>query len=413
MSIQTNDDETRQSNADASESGQPGRGTGAWTLVARREISVRLKDKTFLMTTGFSLVLVALIFGVQLLIGGSGGTDYRVAVTDSEGKAIVQAAEPAIAADDEESTVTPQTVEDRAAGEALLREDEADALLIDDGSGWELVSVGSANSTLQAAVQGAVQLQGLEATAEELNTTVPDLLGGTELTTTTLDTDEDELIGLIASAAFSVLFYFAALMFGLNIANSVVEEKQSRIIEILAAIIPTRALLIGKVVGNTVLAFAQMALLAGVAIIGLMFVDLPFEVSGLTEAVLWFIPFFVAGFLALACVWAAVGAMASRVEDLQSSTMPLTLVLVGVFFAGFYLDGTAAQIGSYFPILSTMMMPARVASGDATWLEALFALGLVIAFAGLIVWVAERFYRRSLLQTQGRLSFRQAMNLSD
>lgn len=392
---------------------QPGRGTGAWTLVARREIAVRLKDKTFLMTTAFSLVLVGLIFGVQVLIGGSSGTDYRVAVTDDDGAAIVDAAEPAILADDEESTLATSSVEDRAAGEALLQEEEADALLVPGDSGWELVTVGDPDSTLQVALQGAVQLDGLESTAEELGTTVPDLLAGTELTSVSIDSDGDELLYFLASMAFAVLFYFAALMFGLNIANSVVEEKQSRIIEILAAMIPTRALLIGKVVGNTVLAFGQMALLAGIALVGMTFVDLPFEISGLTEAVLWFIPFFIFGFLALACVWAAVGAMASRIEDLQSSTMPLTLVLVGAFFAALYLEGTAERIASYVPILSTLMMPGRVLSGDAQWYDALLALGLVVVFAGVVVLLAERFYRRSLLQTQGRLSFRQAMKLTD
>lgn len=68
---------------------------------------------------------------------------------------------------------------------------------------------------------------------------------------------------------FAFLFYLSSILFGMSIAQSVVEEKQNRIVEILASAIPVRQLLIGKVAGNTVLAFAQLTLFVVAGLIGL------------------------------------------------------------------------------------------------------------------------------------------------
>ncbi|MFX5634542.1 ABC transporter permease, partial [Acinetobacter baumannii] len=72
---------------------------------------------------------------------------------------------------------------------------------------------------------------------------------------------------------FGIVFLIAASTFGGTIAQSVVEEKQTRVVEILISAIPVRALLAGKVLGNTVLAMAQIVLLAAVAVIGLAVTD--------------------------------------------------------------------------------------------------------------------------------------------
>lgn len=73
---------------------------------------------------------------------------------------------------------------------------------------------------------------------------------------------------------------------------------------------------------------------------------------------------FVVGFLSLACIWAAAGAMASRTEDLRATTMPLTVALVAVLFVGISLQGAARGIGSFVPVLSTILMPVRVLEGQ-------------------------------------------------
>ncbi len=209
------------------------------------------------------------------------------------------------------------------------------------------------------------------------------------------------------------LFYFAALIFGMQLASSVIEEKQSRIVEIIAAAIPLRHLLAGKILGNTVLALLQVLVYVGVGLAGMAFTPYKNFVPTISGPVAWFVAFFVAGFIALSCLWAIAGALASRSEDLQATSTPLTMVIMVVFFAGLFLDGRSQVIGSFVPPLSAVVMPKRILAGGVAWWEPLLALGLLAAFAAVTVWIGERLYRRALLQTGGRVSLRQAWSAAE
>ena len=212
------------------------------------------------------------------------------------------------------------------------------------------------------------------------------------------------ILAAIMAFAISFLFYISSLVFGYTLANSVVEEKQSRIVEIIATKIPVRALLAGKVLGNTVLAVGQMAMYVGVGLIGLSFTKYSQYLPGLSGPMVWFIVFFLVGFVLLACLWAVAGALASRLEDIQSTGSPLTFLVLAVFFGAALLSGTPMTVMSFVPPFSAVLMPTRLLEGSAAWWEATIALALLVAAAGLVVLVAERLYRRALLQTQGRVS---------
>ena len=84
-------------------------------------------------------------------------------------------------------------------------------------------------------------------------------------------------------------------------------------------------------------------------------------------------------------------------------------MLVGALLVGFIGDGLVRTIGSYVPIVSTVAMPQRLLAGTAAWLEPLLSLLVTLAFAALAVVVGERLYRRSVMQTQRRLTIREAM----
>lgn len=388
--------------------------TAPWLLVAAREIQVKLTDKNFLIGTVLTVLLLLGAMFVPALIGG-GSSSYDVAVTDDQGTAVVTQAEAVLQAGDAEAQVTTLEVDDRAAAESAVLEGDADAALVGEPGAWELLHDGGAPAALDSALTQVVQTDALTTNAEAAGTSVDELTAGSELAQTDLAESGDGMTGpvsYILGFAFAMLFYFAALMFGMQIANSVVEEKQSRIIEILAAKIPTRQLLLGKVLGNTALAFAQLALISAVSLVGLTFVDLDVALPGLTEAILWYLPFFLVGFLALACVWAAAGALASRTEDLQQTTMPLTMVLVVLFIVAINLDGRAQQIFSFVPVASTFVMPVRIIEGDTALWEPALALLLALAFCALTIALGARLYERALLHTAGSLSWRRAMSLS-
>ena len=381
-----------------------------WALVALREIQVRLSDRNFLIGTGAMLLLIIASFALQGFLTGGGPQSFKVAVTESNATTVVSSAQDSLQASDAENSISTVEVADATAAQKALTAGDVDAALIPSSTGWEFLTDGEGDNSLQGAITEAARSTALEQNAEAAGTTLPELMAGTTVVPRDISgaDEQSRFVAWIAGFAMAFLFYMTAIFFGMAIANSVVEEKQSRIVEILAAAIPVRALLTGKVLGSTALAFAQMAVIGAVALVGLTFTDYDQYLSMLSQGFLWYIPFFVLGFLALACIWAAAGAMASRTEDLQSTTMPLTMALVLVFIVGLSLDGSARVIGSFVPVLSTILMPMRLLEGTAHWWEAVLALGLTAAFCALTIAVGTRLYRRALLQTSGRVSLKAA-----
>lgn len=381
---------------------------GAWLLVARREVVVKATDRTFITGTVVTLVLIAVLVGVQLFLANR-TTDYTVVTTSDRAAAVAGVAQERAPSIDDTVEVTVRPVADDAAARAAVLDESADAWLHEQGDGWVLTTRSDFEGSLEAVVSQVVRDDALAANARDAGTTVEALERGATLETSLLEGDAQraELVGIV-TFAFVFLFYLATLTFGATLASSVVEEKQSRIVEIIATAIPLRHLLAGKVVGNTLLAVVQLALFVTVGLVGLSFTSYSPLLAAVSGASAWFLVFFLAGFVTLACLWAVAGSLASRMEDLQSTTTPLTMLVMGVFFAGLFLEGTWQTVGSFVPPLSAILMPVRLLSGDAAWWEALVALALLVATAAVTVSVGERLYRRSLLQTGGRVGVRQA-----
>ena len=105
--------------------------------------------------------------------------------------------------------------------------------------------------------------------------------------------------------------------------------------------------------------------------------------------------------------------MGTRSEDLNQTSQPLTWLLLIAYFVGFTVSGTARVVLSYVPIISSILMPVRIVEGAADWWEPIAALLLNLAFAAVMVLLGERIYRRALLQTQGRLTYRQALSMKE
>lgn len=383
-----------------------------WLLVTRREVVSRITDKSFLLGTAFMVVLIAGFIGFSAWQEERTETVTLAATPDAAAMATAVAdAAPGV---DENVEVTVVEVDDRAAAESALREDEVDAWLHPTDDGWQLTSESSEQGSLTDVVEVVVQQQVLADNAAEVGTRVESLQAGSTVTTAFLRGDAEkagvaEAVGFV----FVFLFYFAALVFGMQLASSVIEEKQSRIVEIIAAAIPVRHLLAGKVLGNTALAVIQLMVYLVVGLVGLSFTSYKSYVPALSGPTAWFIGFFLAGFIALACLWAVAGSLASRTEDLQATSTPLTMLMLVMFFGGLSLDGRAQVIASFVPPVSAVVMPKRILAGGVEWWEPLLALGLLAAFAAVTVWIGERLYRRALLQTGGRVSLRQAWSAAE
>ncbi|MFE6560982.1 ABC transporter permease [Nocardioides sp. NPDC057767] len=156
-----------------------------------------------------------------------------------------------------------------------------------------------------------------------------------------------------------------------------------------------------------------MLIYVTVGLVGLSLTDFSFALPALSGAIGWFVVFFLIGFVVLSTLWAVAGALASRTEDLQSSSTPITMLLMVMFFGALYLDGVGEQIGSYVPPLSAVLMPMRLVDGSAAWWEPVIALALLLGFGAALVRLAERLYSRALLQTGGQLSLKAAWRLEE
>lgn len=377
----------------------------------RREILVKLTDKGFLLSTLSIVLLLGAWLGWNAYQAERTMT-YAVVTTAADvqmGEALAGSA----AQVDDKVVVTTEVAQDEDAATAAVRDEVVDGWLHRDAEGWTLTTVSGSNR-LHDVTQQVVRAATVDEQARSLGTTAAELEAGSVVSPHFLVGDA-ERADLAQGIGFfmAFLFYMAALIFGMQIANSVVEEKQSRIVEIIATSIPVRHLLAGKILGNTVLAVLQILLYAGVGLIGMSFTPYGSFIPAIGGPVVWFLVFFAAGFVALACLWAVAGALASRTEDLQSTTTPLTFLVMGIFFASFLFDGTAKVVASFVPPISGVLMPIRILEGDVPIWQPVVALALMLLFALATILVGERLYRRSLLQNQGRVSLKQAWTTAE
>lgn len=386
---------------------------GVWRIVAAREIVVKLRDRNFVISTVVTIVAIVASLAVSGFLS-SRPDRITVAVTGPDTAMVVQTADGLAAAADTDVTFTAQPVADQAAVEQAVREERADVGLVPAESGWRLIGKTAEDDNATTYITAAATQLALERNAAAAGVSLEELGRGAGVTYDLLEKGAvDPGLAKIVAFVFAFLFYLSSVLFGMSIAQSVVEEKQNRIVEILASAMPLRQLLIGKVAGNAVLAFIQLSLFVGAGLVGLAAIGQGDQLGRIAGAAGWFIVFFLVGFLALASLWAVAGSLATRSEDLQSTATPLSMLIMIVLFAGIFLTGTARVVASYVPIMSIVAMPGRLAEGSAAWWEPVVSLAVMAVAAYGIVVVAEKIYRRSLMQTQGRLTMRQALALED
>ncbi|MGY1984942.1 ABC transporter permease [Blastococcus sp. SYSU DS0669] len=375
-------------------------------LVAARELSTRIRDKSFIISSIVILVAIVGAMAFQVVVS-SGGDGTRVGVVGGA-PAVTASLEAQGEALDVDVTVVE--LDDEAAARAAVDAEEVDGALL-AGADPELLVRESAGGALQAVVQGAV---GQLAVAEQL----------AEAGLTGLDVPEVEVTPLESGAAADgqrvvtaiigvVLLYSLLILFGQFIAQGVVEEKASRVVELLLATMRPWQLLAGKILGLGVLALGQMVLIGVVGVVGVLAFDVV-EVPGeLIGTVLTVIAWFLLGYAFYAAVFAVAASLVSRQEDLATVLMPTSMVLIVAFFVGIQAasdpSGGLARVTSYVPGLSPLVMPVRQAAGDVAAWEVGLAVALMLAAIALIVRLGGRVYAGALLRTSGKIKVREAL----
>ena len=377
----------------------------AWRIVAEREVRSKFGEKTFIW--GFLAMLIVSWAGVVALdYFGDRDTTYEIGLVGVS-KDVTDDLEMTLG---EGNKVMGREYADRASAEVAIADGDVDAALVLADDTWTLVADNDVDASLETAVRSTVAADVVTRNAAVQDVDLEALNEGASVRVDLLDPDSDD-VGQRKVVAFglSLIFYLVAILFGMQIAQSVVAEKESRVVEILAAAIPTRALLWGKIAGNTLLALGQVVILVGGGLAIFALLGNRTLLSGVGPAMVWFIAFFALGFVALAALWSAAGALASRVQDIASTTMPLQAVLLAGYMLGAFAEGIVLDIASQVPVLSAIVMPGRLAYDDVALWEILLSLGLNLVAAVLLVRLGARIYDRNLMQTGRKIGLGEAL----
>ncbi|MCC2028242.1 ABC transporter permease [Microbacterium sp. YMB-B2] len=350
---------------------------GIW-LVAERELSTKLRSKAYLISTGILLLIV--LAGV-IWAGVSSANPSSTPVAATAGAA------PAL---EDLGGYDVTEVGDRDAAAALVESGEVDAAVVDDASS----ATGIVIIADEEAPQGLLMALSVTPEVELLS---PDAAPGP--------------LRYLLGIAFGLVFMMAAMMFGTPIATSVVEEKQTRVIEILLSSIPARVLLAGKVIGNTILAISQILLLVAVGTVGLIVTGQTEILAGLGGPVVWFAVFFLFGFILLAAMFAAAGSMVSRQEDVGATMTPVMyLTMIPYFLVIFFGDNPVVMtVLSYVPFSAPVGMPIRLFFNEAEWWEPLLSLVIMLVACVVVIALGAKIYENSLLKMGARVKFREAL----
>ena len=358
--------------------------TSFWTavgLVAGREMKVKMMSKAFMVTT--VIVLALLMLGVFLAprLGD---------LFDGDGKKMAVTAETSQVVRGLSASSKPQVVDSAEAAKDAVRNGDADAAVITDKASPAGITVVGLDST----PENMVQALSVSPNVELLDPDAP-----------------NPGVRYLIAFGFGIAFFMIAIIYGQQIAVSVIEEKQSRIVEILLAAIPTKALMAGKVVGNSVMAFLQVVLIAGVLLLGMRFNDSDLPLDGLRAPILWFVLLFAIGFVMIASLYAAAASLVSRQEDIGSTSMPvMMLIMIPYLTVIFFNDNPEAlRIMSLIPFSAPVATPLRVFLGQGTIWDHLLSLGILLVATALAIWFASAIYERSILRTGQAIKWSQAL----
>lgn len=410
-------------------------------LVARREFRVRVRSRSFVLST----LLLAAVAGVAGLApiavtALDRGAVVRIAVASPDpalaglgaktldavlnGPVAVDptAAQPyRIAAVPDEAAARADVVAGRLDGLLVVGRNAANQLdfryVTRAPSGrqailFRILTVAVATSVRAGEAQGLVHSYVVEGVGPA--TPVPG------------ETETERTSRAILATMLAVVIVITSVTYGMWVATAVVEEKASRVIEVLLRAAAPGELLAGKVLGVGAAGLTQMVAIVAAGLIAVALegpigalalgAGLAPPIGGFTPGLLAaFLLFFVLGFSLSALLYAAAGALVSRQDDVQQVALPMILVSFVGYFAAVAATSTpdASWVAplSWVPLVSPYLMMTRLASGPVALWEVGLASALLVAAAILALRLAVRLYSAGVLRAGQRLTLRSALGL--
>lgn len=384
--------------------------TQAVLLVARREFTTQVRSRSFVIGLLITLLLFGGIGAFSVFAAGQ-SSSASLGVTPETAGLQDALAETARA---QGLDLTIVAVED-GPGREQVEADELDVLLTGSAGDYELLGRDSVDDDVAAVVGTAVQQRVLTEALASAGVAPATLAERAQVATVTL-LPEDPNRGqqLAVALVGTALLFFSVSGYGQLVATGVVEEKQSRVVELLLATMTPWQLLAGKVLGLGAVGLLQLVILGLIAVTagvvgGLLTV--PAAAAGMFVIV---VVFYLLGFFLFAALYAALGSTVSRQEELNSLVAPMIFLLLIPFVLVANLlpndprNGLAAAL-SFVPFFSQTIMPARYALGVAPLWEVGVAALLAVVAIVVVVRVAGRVYANSILRTGARVGLVEAL----
>jgi ABC-2 type transport system permease protein len=383
-------------------------------LVARRDFLQRAKSRSFLLTMVFAVSVIA-IGGVLVATTAEPDPSREVAVVGEPSAVFASALGAAASQIPLEPTV--RTVADRAAGEQQLTAGEIDVLVILRPDPGTLVWESDPDPQLATMLAVALQADQQQRAAQNLGLSADEaasIAAPAPPASAVLDPPDPADAGQQAAVFVGMLLlYLAVILFGQLVMMAVVEEKSSRVVEVLLSRVLPYRLLAGKVLGVGALAVIQLSVLAGASYLvatRLLPDDVEIDLGpGLLASI---VGWFLLGFAFFAVLYAALVSTVTRQEDVQSvALIPMFFILPAyliAIFAGSDPDSTLIRITSIVPPFSPFVMPVRSAAADVPAWELGLSIVLLLAATYGMIRLAGRIYTGAILSIGQKVSLRQA-----
>jgi len=395
-----------------------------WAIV-RREFVERVRTRWFWVGALLGPVLFGVVFFLSGQLGRGGGLK-RIAVVDATATQVGARIAEQLARSGNWATEVPAAPGAIDSLTAQVRAKRLDGFLIvtdaalDSGKvEYRGANVFAGKGALQRPVGEALTVVRLQRAGVD-----PRLVARASipLRLETCKISRGTTCGESAAQSFSlayfmgIILYTAILLYGINVMTSVLEEKTTRIVEVLVSSLRPFQLLLGKVLGVGAVSIFQF-LIWGVAGRLLLARRAPLaageaadelfqmpHVTGATFAV--FMAYFLGGFFLYSAMFAAVGAMSSTEQEARQAQQPVSWMLVLSFISMFAMlndpGSTLAVTLSLIPFSSPVAMPVRWAAGNLPASELALSLAILVAGIVAVTWIAARIYRVGILMTGKR-----------
>jgi ABC-2 type transport system permease protein len=226
------------------------------------------------------------------------------------------------------------------------------------------------------------------------------------------ETEADQARFLFANIG-AVLILVGIFSFGFTVLTGVIEEKQSRVVEVVLSTVRPRDLLMGKVLGIGILGLVQLVVFVAAALAAAILTDrfaLPATTSG---AVAMLAIWFILGYALYSTALGFLGALASRIEEASNASTPVTMIAMISYFVAIFAvindpAGPVARIATFFPPSAPFVVPLRAAFDAISPLEIVLAIGVTVAAIWVLFSIGARVYAGAVLQTAGRTKLRDA-----